>query len=145
MSDMDQNRVFGKAKAKAEEYLNDPNKLRVLARKASATAAALGEDGPLTKIWEELTVLFRLLRHVYSGSYTHFPTRSLLLVVAGLLYFVWPIDLVPDAILVFGWLDDVALLGFVLRSIKLDLDAFRQWERMVSASEPEQTICLNGR
>ncbi|MEO8495357.1 MAG: YkvA family protein [Planctomycetota bacterium] len=143
MSDVRQSQLLGKAKAKAAEYLKDPSKLRGLASKASATATALGQDGPLAKIWEDLTVLFRLLGHIYSGTYSRFPTRSLLLVIAGLLYFVWPVDLVPDAILMFGWLDDVALLAFIIRSVRLDLEAFQLWEKTAATMETEQTICLN--
>jgi len=143
MSDVQQSEIFSRAKAKAGAYINDPNRLRGLARKASATATALGQDGPLAKIWEDLTVTFRLLGHIYSGSYTSFPTRSLLLVVAGLLYFVWPVDLVPDAILMFGWLDDVTLLAFIIRSIKLDLEAFQVWEKTASKIEAEQVVCLD--
>lgn len=143
MSDVQQSEILGRAKAKAGEYVNDPSKLRGLARRASVTAAALGQDGPLTKIWEDLTVTFRLLGHIYSGTYTRFPTRSLLLLVAGLLYFVWPVDLVPDAILMFGWLDDVTLLAFIIRSIKLDLEAFQLWEKTTSTVEAEQIVCLD--
>jgi uncharacterized membrane protein YkvA (DUF1232 family) len=64
------------------------------------------------------------------------------LVVAGLLYFVWPVDLVPDAILMFGWLDDVTLLAFIIRSIKLDLEAFQVWEKTASKIEAGQVVCL---
>ena len=143
MSDVQESRVFSKAKAKAAEYLNDPDKLRGLARNATARATALGQDGPLTKIWEDLTVMFRLVGHLCSGTYTRFPVRSLVLLVAGLLYFVWPIDLVPDAIPVLGWLDDVTLLAFIIRSIKFDLDVFQQWEKTESGNDTEQTVCLD--
>ncbi len=143
MSDVHQSPVFSRAKAKAAEYLNDPNRLRGLARNAAAKATALGQDGPFTKIWEDLNVMVRLIGHLCSGTYTRFPVRSLVLLVAGLLYFVWPLDLVPDAIPVLGWLDDVTLLAFIIRSIKFDLDVFQQWEKTASADDTEQTVCLD--
>ena len=143
MSDVHQSPVFSRAKAKAAEYLNDPNKLRGLARNAAAKATALGQDGPFTKILEDLNVMVRLIGHLCSGTYTRFPVRSLVLLVAGLLYFVWPLDLVPDAIPVLGWLDDVTLLAFIIRSIKFDLDVFQQWEKTESGDDTEQTVFLD--
>jgi len=143
MSEVHQSQLFSTAKARAEEYLNDPDKLRRLAKNATAKATALGQDGPLAKVWEELNVMFRLIRQICSGNYTGFPVRSLVLVVAGLLYFVWPVDLVPDAIPVLGWLDDVTLLAFIIRSIRIDLVAFEHWEKTESENEDDQNICLN--
>ncbi|HJN08936.1 MAG TPA: YkvA family protein [Pirellulaceae bacterium] len=143
MGDVQQSRVFSKAKARAEEYLNDPDKLYSLARNATAKATALGQDGPLLRIWEDLNVMFRLVRHLCLGTYKRFPVRSLVLVVAGLLYFVWPLDLVPDAIPMLGWLDDVTLLAFIIRSIKPDLEAFRHWEKSESGDDTDQIVCLD--
>jgi len=143
MSDIEQSLLFSKAKAKAADYLNDPDKLRGLARNATAKANALGQDGPLTKIWDDLTAMFRLIGHLCSGTYRRVPVRSLLVLVAGLLYFVWPFDLVPDAIPIVGWLDDVTLLAFVIRSIRFDLDAFQQWEKTESGNETDQVVCLD--
>ena len=143
MSEAHQNRVFSKAKTKAEEYLNDPDKLCGLARNATAQATALGQDGPLARIWEDLTDMIRLIGHLCSGTYTRFPVRSLLLVVAGLLYFVWPLDLVPDAIPLVGLIDDVTLLAFIIRSIKFDLVAFQDWAKTECETNTDQSVCLD--
>ena len=143
MKEVHQSSIFSRAKVRAQEYLSDPDKLGQLARKATAKAAALGQDGPLTKIWDDLIVMFRLVGHLRSGTYTRFPVRSCVLVVAGLLHFVWPLDLVPDAIPLVGWLDDVTLLAFIIRSIRFDLVAFKNWEEAESDKEATQTVCLN--
>ena len=50
------------------------------------------------------------------------------IVVAGLLYFISPIDLVPDFLGAIGFIDDVAILGFIFASIQRELQAFRRWE-----------------
>jgi uncharacterized membrane protein YkvA (DUF1232 family) len=142
MNDVHQSRIFSRAKARAQEYLNDPDKLGQLARKATAQATALGQDGPLSKIWDDLSVMFRLMGHLRAGTYTRFPLRCCMLVVAGLLYFVWPLDLVPDAIPLVGWLDDVTLLAFIIRSIRFDLVAFQHWEEE-SEQEATPSVCLN--
>jgi uncharacterized membrane protein YkvA (DUF1232 family) len=52
------------------------------------------------------------------------PTRGIfskLLVLAAIVYVVWPIDLLPDAVPVLGWLDDLGFatiaMGFVARAV----------------------------
>lgn len=37
-----------------------------------------------------------------------------LLLAAGLLYIIVPVDIVPDTIPIFGWLDDLAVASFIV-------------------------------
>ena len=63
-----------------------------------------------------------------SGTYREMSIKPLLSVVAALLYFVNPFDLVPDFILGFGYLDDATIIAFVAKSFKKEIDAFLIWE-----------------
>jgi uncharacterized membrane protein YkvA (DUF1232 family) len=56
------------------------------------------------------------------------PTATVLLVIAAVLYFVVPVDLIPDVLVGVGLVDDVAVIGWVTRRIRGELDAFRRWE-----------------
>jgi uncharacterized membrane protein YkvA (DUF1232 family) len=47
---------------------------------------------------------------------------------AALLYWLMPLDLIPDPILALGFIDDAAILGWVLKRLSDDLAAFRAWE-----------------
>ena len=49
--------------------------------------------------------------------------------MAGILYFVTPIDLVPDAVPGAGLLDDVTGLAFVIARLEGELARFTAWER----------------
>jgi uncharacterized membrane protein YkvA (DUF1232 family) len=49
-------------------------------------------------------------------------------IIAGILYFVLPIDVIPDFIVGAGLLDDVAVLTWVLNSVRPVLDDFGEWE-----------------
>ena len=61
--------------------------------------------------------------------------QTLLVIVAGILYFVLPIDVIPDFIVGAGLLDDVAVLTWVLNSVKPVLDDFGEWETARAAQQ----------
>jgi uncharacterized membrane protein YkvA (DUF1232 family) len=48
--------------------------------------------------------------------------------VVAIIYFVSPIDLLPDWIPLGGFIDDAAVIGFVLKQINTDLEQFLKWE-----------------
>lgn len=101
---------------RAQEYLGE-----TIARRVSGIAA-LVRDVPL---------MIRLVRAWLCGSYRNMSYKNMLIIIAGLLYFLSPIDLIPDFLGVFGFLDDVAILGFVLSRMQTEIAHFRQWERTV--------------
>jgi uncharacterized membrane protein YkvA (DUF1232 family) len=63
------------------------------------------------------------------GEYKTIPWKSLLLVVAAILYFINPIDLIPDLLPVLGLTDDFAILYMVYKSVGADIDNFLEWEK----------------
>lgn len=48
--------------------------------------------------------------------------------MAALIYFVNPADILPDAIIGLGYIDDFAVISVVVRAIRMDLDRFKRWE-----------------
>lgn len=69
------------------------------------------------------------------GSYRHIPTTALVPLVAAAIYFLNPLDLIPDAIPGLGLTDDWAILMWVYRSLQEEVEKFKAWE-LSSASEP---------
>lgn len=120
---------FERIKRKAETYLNDTVKATELLRKASAKAAK--RKGALEGVWHDLLDLFRLLRAWIKGEYRGVSWQTMLLVTTSILYFVIPLDVVPDFIAMFGFLDDVAIISFVLRQVRNELDEFLDWEKQL--------------
>lgn len=82
----------------------------------------------LGSIFDELMALARLVRSWASGEYRQVSAQTKLLVVGGLLYFLSPVDLVPDFLAGLGLLDDAVLLGWIASSLRHELELFRQWE-----------------
>ena len=52
------------------------------------------------------------------------PLRKKIIIVAGTLYLFMPIDLIPEPILIFGFLDDIVLWTFIIWYLKSELDQY---------------------
>lgn len=95
-------------------------------KKASETN---GNKGVVDLILTKITLLGRLLKAYVQGQYRHVPTETLLKILATFIYFISPIDLIPDFLPGLGLTDDLALLGWVMKSVTNDLDKFEEWEK----------------
>ena len=116
----------------AEEYHNDPRRAEDLARGAYQRAHQ-HRKGPIARVWDDLMTFLRLIKAWASGKYREAPWKSIALVIGAVLYFVSPIDAIPDFIPLIGFMDDAFIIGFVMRAIRKDVRAFREWESMVAA------------
>lgn len=111
---------FGK---KAKEYANDKKKTEKLVDDAIKKAS---KKGPLAEIWDNIQLLFAIVKDWSKGRYTEIPTGSIVAIIIGLLYFVSPVDLVPD-FLPGGLVDDAFVLGMIFKQLKSDLDRYKEW------------------
>ena len=60
------------------------------------------------------------------------PFRKKLLVVFGIAYLLWPIDLIPTPILIFGLIDDLVIWGGIIYYLREELDAYWLGEKEVN-------------
>jgi uncharacterized membrane protein YkvA (DUF1232 family) len=140
-NDVAGSKFFKKFLAAAEGYIKQPTRLKKLLTDAYAKASEKKELGTLAhEAWETLQSLFRLIKLSISGEYTELPSSTVVGAVAVLIYFISPIDLIPDFIPVLGLLDDMALLAWFSTSIKHELDKFHAWEQAKAATvvNPDQ-------
>ncbi|MDH3221313.1 MAG: YkvA family protein [Gammaproteobacteria bacterium] len=134
---VEQSSFFRSARDKALDYARNPKKLFALLDRAARKAVAA--KVPLAEIRESLQASIRLLRAYANGQYRDLPWESLVSIIASIVYFVMPLDLIPDFILAFGLIDDAALLGWILSSVKKDIDRFVEWEKSGTLDAPDQT------
>jgi uncharacterized membrane protein YkvA (DUF1232 family) len=124
-------REISKRKSRAEDYLNDPDKSKSLFDQAVKKAKNKEENkGPLADVWNSLKALLRMFQAYMRREYTKVPWGSIVLVVIAIIYFVSPLDLVPDWLPLAGFVDDAAVIGFVIKAIQNDLNAFLKWEQL---------------
>ncbi|MBN1440005.1 MAG: DUF1232 domain-containing protein [Anaerolineales bacterium] len=118
-----------RTKPKAEELLRQPEKAERLLSQAVEKADKREErKGPLLEVWKYLRALFRLMRSYLKREYTSIPWGSMALVVIAVIYFVALVDVLPDFVPGVGYIDDAAVIAFVVSQIRVDLDAFLRWE-----------------
>ncbi|MDB5118623.1 MAG: hypothetical protein JWQ79_4115 [Mucilaginibacter sp.] len=106
-----------------------PALLFAVARKGAGQGNRLGE------LRDDLRLLQALCLAYWRGEYRAINPKAMVSVVAGLMYFLSPIDLIPDWIPVLGMLDDIVVLGWVMSSLKTELDAFRAWRAAQSVEK----------
>lgn len=112
---------------KAKDYIGDQQKTQGLLNRAIKMANNKKQN--LEEVWEKLQLFFDLVKAYTKGEYKNVSPSTILTVVGTLLYFVSPLDLVPDFIIGLGILDDAALIGFTVKKISSELDAFSKWKR----------------
>ena len=125
---VESNSIFRKSLDAARSVAVSVDRLLSLVQKATLKLEKNKNRGPLKTVLADAGAFFRMIRAYAKRKYTGIPWESLVLVVAAVIYFVSPIDLIPDFIPIVGYVDDAAVIGFVAWSIRSDLGNFRAWE-----------------
>ena len=81
---------------------------------------------------EKLSVFSRLASAYASGKYRGVPWKTVVIILAAIIYFLNPLDLVPDFIPLMGLTDDFGVLIWVYNSIQGDINKFLDWEKSLT-------------
>ena len=119
--------AFRRATAEAEACAGDPKRLRKLLRDAVGKLNVIPR-GPFGEAWPYLLAMLRVARDYQTGDYRDMPRPKLLIVIAAIIYFVSPFDVIPDYLPVLGHIDDAFVVGLALKSVRVELDTFMAWE-----------------
>lgn len=82
----------------------------------------------LAQYWDEVKVVFSMLKDFSTGKYKKCPWRTIAVLVGALGYVLTPLDLIPDFIPVIGWSDDCLALAGALAFAKMDLEEYKAWK-----------------
>ena len=85
-------------------------------------------SGAIREILADLQIIVRLVKAWLAGEYKDIALKSILIFIGAILYFLNPFDAVPDALPVIGYVDDVSVVGWVLKTLKDEIAKFRSWE-----------------
>ncbi|HSJ69991.1 MAG TPA: YkvA family protein [Anditalea sp.] len=123
---------FQKAKIlfedRAQTIAQSKTKLNYLLHSVSEKLQKFAENPQVRELTEHVEVLYRMVKAHINGTYTGLSSRSVGLIALGLIYFITPVDLIPDFIPFIGYVDDMSVLLAVGKSLQTDIVKFRVWE-----------------
>ena len=123
---------FSKEKAqmehvkRQEKFTND--NVNDILDKSEELKPKFQKQSKLSKYFEDFKLLFSMIKDYYKKDYTDVPWYIISSIGAALLYVLSPIDLIPDFIPFFGYLDDAAVFAFCLSQVSLEVDKYKIWK-----------------
>lgn len=117
--------ILQENKDKAGAFLEDGGKMDQLLADCEAKLETVPQAGTYLA---QVPRMIALLKDYIQKDYTEMPKKSLLIIIAALLYLVNPKDLIPDKYLGVGFIDDAAVIASCIALIKADLDAYDAWK-----------------
>jgi uncharacterized membrane protein YkvA (DUF1232 family) len=119
--------AFARALSEAKLCVAGSGGLRSVFEQAAKKAASLPRQ-PFKENWPYMQTMLRLVRAYERGEYRQVSNDALMWIVAGLNYLVDPFDLIPDKTPFLGFVDDAAVVEFVVNRTQQALDDFMTWE-----------------
>jgi uncharacterized membrane protein YkvA (DUF1232 family) len=82
-----------------------------------------------TKIYDEMKTSVSLVKDFMTGDYDGISKADIAKIVAAIAYVVSPVDIIPDAIPVAGWIDDIFAIRYVIKLLKKEFDDYAKWKK----------------
>lgn len=117
--------LFGK---RVEALSKQKDKVQELIAGVGNKIVRFGDNPRVKKLMEPLAVFVRMTKAHFNG--THKLTNSTLgLILLGLVYFISPIDIIPDFLGFFGFADDLSVITAIYLKLQDEINQFLEWER----------------
>ncbi|MDL5046373.1 DUF1232 domain-containing protein [Oscillatoria amoena NRMC-F 0135] len=125
------NPLFEKTLAQASLLRNKYSRIAILLAKVAAKMGNVNwKHETTTGLKEKTAITIRIVKAYITGRYTSIPWRTIVVLLAALIYFLNPIDFIPDILPVIGFGDDFAVLMWVYQSVTTEVDKFLAWEKL---------------
>lgn len=96
-------------------------------------------EGKLPKLRQWMDhgkVILSMVKDYWNGTYREVPYWAISAGALTLLYVLNPLDVIPDIVPGFGYLDDATLVAFCLKLIERELEKYKEWQ---AAQKPPAT------
>jgi len=122
---------FRKSKKEAEETIKDEQKTKEKLKAGEEKLNKIGDkNNVIGKLFDDIKLLFEMVGAWISGKYKGIPYGSIVTIFAALLYFISPIDVIPDFIPVIGYIDDAFVIALTIKGVQHDIDKYKEWKAM---------------
>ncbi len=123
------NKYFKRAMNQAIKAIQNPDKTKKTIDKAIKRADNIkNNEGFIALLKDNVQLFFNMIYDFIRGRYRVLPMQSAVKILAGLIYFLFLIDLIPDFIAGVGLVDDAAVLTWVVSSVAADINKYKQWK-----------------
>lgn len=124
LSEIEVQKRFEHSKKKAEKLIEDKDKMDVFLERLERKLALVPVVG---EVLSELPALVSLVKAYVNKKYTDIPIGSIIAIVGALIYFLSPVDLIPDIIPGIGLVDDAAVITLALKLVHDDVVEYKAW------------------
>lgn len=111
----------------AQDLMDNPQGLKFKLEKATEKLTKENVKDAFGIYFEDLKSLTLMAKLWVTRKYTKISKQTILYTILAVVYFVTPTDFVPDFLLGLGFVDDIAVLTWVLGQIQEDLNQFKVW------------------
>lgn len=120
---IDFDEIIRNLESKANSIYYNNEKLRDIVERVKSMV----ENNPeLKKVIEDIKLFIDLIRDWLRKDYREVSQTSILMIIIAFLYLLNPFDLIPD-FLAAGLIDDIAVIAYIFRKIKEEVEAYRKW------------------
>ena len=81
----------------------------------------------MVEIWDDVKMMISLINDYVSGNYNDVSWKTIATITAAIIYFISPLDLIPDPIPFIGYLDDLTVLKLALKLTKEEFNKYKVW------------------
>lgn len=126
--------MTGFSERKANEQLNTEadkvhrKDLGDLLDRQQAIEDKVRNSGKLRRFGTDIRLMFSMLRDYWQGNYREVPWKSIAAIAGALVYVLNPLDLIPDLLFGFGFLDDAGVVAACLALVESDLLHYAAWK-----------------
>lgn len=117
---------FEEYKEKAVEFLKDAEELDKFLERVTEKFQKIG---PVGKKLAYIPEMIMLVRSYAIKEYTEISLAEIIAIIAALIYFVSPLDVLPDIVPGLGILDDVIVVGIIIDWCDEDIDKYMEWRK----------------
>lgn len=121
-------RFYQKCVAKADKMILNKEKVSNVIKKARKIFERLHNLPKCAELSEHICDFCDLLSDYFDGVYQNLPLSTIVALLAGLLYLVLPFDVIADFLPAIGWIDDAAILSFVILAEQNDVKEYLAWK-----------------
>ena len=123
--------ALSKKARQAEKLIKDTKQTQKTLKKAGTLLDKIKKIPVIGKIADDIATSIELIKDFVNGRYHRVPTGVIISTLAGVLYLVSPIDLIPDFIIGIGWIDDFTVFRLAQTLfLSRELKKYRDWKKI---------------